>query len=551
MVVDRLMWLPLVLLACGTNEPKPDEVEVVDEVPEVTPEPLPTYTTLDARDLLIRASMDLRGARPSIEEMDQIDADPDSVQELIATFVDDPRFSLRIQDLFADVYLTRIEVPYAKFDYFLPDISMEKLSRSVGSEPLQVLAHIVDNDLPYSEMVLGDWTMGNEVTARMWPLELEPGTGQFGWSRTRYTDGRPAAGVLSHNGLWWHYGSMENNLNRGRANAVSRILLCADYLDVEIDFGTDQPLNSEEALGDAIRTDPACASCHDTLDPLAAHFYGFWWFSGRKGMPQDTSKYHLERERFWMKYDGLPPAYMGTPTTGLADLGREIAADPRFNRCMVERSWELLMRRDMERDERPLINVHLETFEASELNVKALFRDIIRSDAYANADGGFGRKVVSPALLSSQVAQLTGFKLQRDGWDLLTAPILGFNAMAGGIDIFYRAIPLQEPSATWALVIKRHAESAGDYAATHDLGSANPTLFTIADGTETADDLDRVTAQVVDMHARMLTERVSNDDPKVVSAVQLWTEVEAAYGNRAAWASVVSLMIRDPAFLVY
>ena len=46
----------------------------------------------------------------------------------------------------------------------------------------------------------------------------------------RYQDGRPAAGVLATNGLWWRYRSTASNANRKRANQASRILLCQDYL---------------------------------------------------------------------------------------------------------------------------------------------------------------------------------------------------------------------------------------------------------------------------------------------------------------------------------
>ena len=50
----------------------------------------------------------------------------------------------------------------------------------------------------------------------------ELGQGATGWQVSRYTDGRPAAGVLSTNGLWWRYYSTVSNLNRSRAAAISR-----------------------------------------------------------------------------------------------------------------------------------------------------------------------------------------------------------------------------------------------------------------------------------------------------------------------------------------
>jgi hypothetical protein len=491
---------------------------------------------------LTRASLDLRGIRPSVEELDAVLADPGQLDPLVEGFLLEDRFGTRVGEMFAEVFLTRDEYPFVQLAYYLERWSIEHLSRSIGAEPVRVVQRIAGEDMPWSELLLADWTMGNAVLADIWPLDIEDGIA--GWEVAHYTDGRPPAGLLSSTGMWWHYGSMENNLNRGRANAVSRIFLCADYLDNEIDFGTDQPLTSEAALGDAIRTDPACASCHDTLDPIASHFYGYWWFGGAKGMPQEISRYHPHRERAWQDYDALPPAFMGTPTNGLVDLANAIVADPRFDACMVKRSWELLHRRPITSEERVWLTAQR---DREDTTFRGLFRDLVASPAYTSSEH---LKLMSPGMLSTSILDLTGFQLERDNWDLLSAPLLGFNAMAGGVDPFYRDTPLHAPSPTYALVMQRIAEAAAVTAVSNDRLADTPRLFVAIDWTETADD-PAVVAQLQVLHARFLSERLAEDDPRLQTSLQLWQAVHAVDGTEAAWAAVLSLLLRDPAFWVY
>ena len=119
--------------------------------------------------------------------------------------------------------------------------------RSVGDEPLRILAHIVENELPYTEIVVGDWTMANELLAQAWPLTIQ---GETGWKKVHYTDARPAAGILSTNSMWWRYGSTASSANRGKANAISKILLCNDYLSKTISFDRSVNLLDDDALND-------------------------------------------------------------------------------------------------------------------------------------------------------------------------------------------------------------------------------------------------------------------------------------------------------------
>ena len=140
--------------------------------------------------------------------------------------------------------------------------------------------------MPWTTIVTAEYTMANQVLGSIFPVEYNQDSDQE-WQPVSYVDGRPMAGVLSSNALWWRFGSTNTNANRMRANVASTILLCNNYLNRPISFERDSNLLEESAVQEAISNDPACVNCHRTLDPLAAHFFGFW-----NVVPDSGSKSH-------------------------------------------------------------------------------------------------------------------------------------------------------------------------------------------------------------------------------------------------------------------
>ena len=165
----------LLVLSCGGK---------TDEIP-----PMP------ANELLTRMSLDLRGVRPTVEEYASLEAEPQLVEQLMESYLEDDRFGERVRSLFSEIYLTRAENYYFDVDDFpqLADVTNSEFLDSIGEESLYVLDEVATNDLPLTELVVADWTMANPITAAIWPVEY-PADGT-GWQRSRYTDGRPTAGL--------------------------------------------------------------------------------------------------------------------------------------------------------------------------------------------------------------------------------------------------------------------------------------------------------------------------------------------------------------------
>ena len=128
------------------------------------PETDSASTEMSATRALVRASLDLRGIRPSEEEFEAVEADPGALDGLLDDFVQDDRFPDRLISLYHEVYLTQtegidlrpnnLEADDTRFFYW-----------EVGQEPLQIIAEVAREDLPYTTIVTADWTMANEDLA--------------------------------------------------------------------------------------------------------------------------------------------------------------------------------------------------------------------------------------------------------------------------------------------------------------------------------------------------------------------------------------------------
>lgn len=507
--------------------------------------------TLTPAQVLTRASLDLRGVRPTDAELLAANNAEDLNTQLDAWLYDD-RLGDRLIDLFAPVYRTRVEqflvgVPTGRVD------DLPSFYRAVGEEPLRLLAEVAISDLPWTTLVTADWSMGDERLAQLFPIDYP--SGARGWRRVRYLDGRPAAGVLTTNGLWWRYTSTIVNASRGRANAASRILLCDDLLarDVAADFDID--LLDEESLQRALREQPSCTSCHAALDPLAGFFFGFFNYNLENSF--EAERYHPDRELLWREMLGLEPAYFGVRAEGLAGLGALIAADPRFVGCAVEQTFELLLRREVTLADTDALSEHRAAFEAGDLRLRALLASLLRDPRYRgelpDAAGGVSRKLVSADLLASQIEDLTGFRWMEDGVDRMDSATTGFAELAGEADGRLVTEPATVPGTTLVLVQQRLAEAAAAFAIERErtMSAAERRLFTEVN-LDNEPPEDTVRAQLALLRLRVLGQAEDPEGELITEDLALWRDLLQSEGSPdLAWQGVLILHLRSPDFILY
>ncbi len=511
------------------------------------PAAVDTLPPLDDARLLRRISLDLRGVTPSLEELEAVRAGPAALDALRDAFLVDPRLEDRLVSLWAERYRTRLdEFQVRWYDYQLPAELECAFERAVGEEPLRLVAHISVEDRPWSEVVTADYTMANELLADLWPLAYPDGGA--GWEEARYTDGRPAAGVLATNGLWFRYYTSQSNANRSRAAALADVLLCVDYLDRPVTFSSSPSLADADGTATALAADPACLACHASIEPLAASLFG--WYPAIDYNRLELGTYHPEREALGPEILGVDMGWFGTPMSSPDDLGPMVASDPRFYACAVRGTAELLWRREAAVDEFATLAALEERFADGGWRARPLLAAVTDTPQYRA--GGLGdagdprertARLVSADVLTTAVEDLTGFRWSAGGCDQLANDDYGYRTLVGGVDGDQVSRAQQDPSLTWALVVERLAQGGAITAVQRELlDGGERRLFDVSIDTTPEDPAFRT--QIERLYLRLFARLPSESE--VEEDVTLW---RAAGDPGRGWTALLAVLLRDPEFV--
>ena len=507
---------------------------------------------LDAVALLNRASLDLRAIRPSQAEIATVEADPDALEGLVDGYVASDAFPERLVALYSEVFRTRADRYLTSLDNDVDFIDPSKalaFKHAVGEEPLRLVADIAANDLPYTDLVTADYTMANDAMIEhfgLTPLQEEGPK----WRRARYVDSRPAVGVLATSGMWWRYTSTKENANRGRAAAIGLTLLCDERFSAAVSFQGDT-VNLE----DRVRTDPSCVGCHATLDPLGSYLWGFMWLNQEAWL--EVTRYKPSGELDWEHYSGVAPAFYGMPGDTLYELGRQVAADPRYVDCAVETGMKFMLNRHLGVDDSPYLQAHREDFLDGGLTLRALYRSLVNDPRYREADSddaeGSPLRSMRPDQLAGSLEALTGYRWTWEGNDMLDTDEQGVRILAGGADGVIATDPAVDPSTTTALVQERVAEAAADAAVQRErlMEPADRTLFKDVDF-DAEPDRDSTVSQVQRLLETAHGKRYDVEGDEVTALAELFDALYAESGDSAvAWTLTLSGVFRHPDFLLY
>lgn len=528
------------------------------QAPEVVIEPL------SAKEQLIRLSMDLRGTHPSEEELAAIEQNPGLYDQYVERYLQSQAFLDRMMEVFNMAFLTRTgETYYDPADSGMEDVDEAALARAVGDEPLRLIRYIIENDLPYSELVQAPYTMSNELLSAWWDVDYPEGA--TGWQPGQYRDQRPMAGVLTMNTFWHRYPSMGGNANRHRANAISRILLCDDFLSRPIVLNRtaiDQLMQDPEM---AIKENSGCQSCHSSLDPLAGNLFGYFKEDRDEESLEEGRVYRPENELAWKDYSGRSPAYFGTPTAGVQELGVSIAHDPRFVQCAVNTVFQGLTQRSATDADWTEVEGYRATFEQTGLNIRSLVREIVRSDNYkakrVSGDDALANrlatvKMASPSQLANVIEQSTGYRWTFRGADGLSDNVRGLAVLAGGIDSRTVKTPAASPSLGLSLVQERLAQAAGYAVASHDLDPKRTddarllTFVTANDRPET--NRAAFQAQIETLYRKITGIPLETGAQEPEELMALWDNVYSISASPVtSWSAVLAAVLRDPRVALY
>ncbi len=551
------------IAACGGSSPTPPD----------PPPPDSTLVYLTPTQHLTRASLALRGLRPSIEDLRAVDADPAALPAIVDRYLAAPEFGETIKELHNETLLLRVEQGFLTFPAIggLTGATATQINGAVFDEPLRLIEDIVMSDQPYTKIVTADYTMANGAVAEIWGL---PHAGPAdAWERTKWTDGRGAAGVLATSVLYHRHRSAGFNWNRGRANLISTAFLCHDFLDSDIQVDTSVDLSDPDVVANAVVQNASCAGCHQTMDPLASYLFVHRQAIGVGQIMQYPIQYFLPGQaNRWQNTNRRPPMYFGQQAAGLGGLGAAIAGDPRFARCAATRFASYLTEVPQKSLPGAWIARLQKELTDSNFSAKQLAKAIVLSDEFrvshdtdpATAEGVVGALKLRPEQMSRMLRGLTGFSwtttsnlnlrgIRYGTADLLQSDFIGYRVLAGGIDSFFVTSPVHTMNATSSLVARNAAAAAADFVVDRDATApaAQRTLFVAATVDATAE--PEVRAQLAHLHARIYGELALPDAPEVDETYALFQDALASTNNNArrAWKLTLIGMLSDFRSLFY
>jgi hypothetical protein len=118
------------------------------------------------------------------------------------------------------------------------------------------------------------------------------------------------------------------------------------------------------------RTNPSCAACHDTLDPIGLALENYdaigAWRTVDKGLPIDAAGILKD----------------GTKVSGPRDLALTVSKDPRFRPCLVEYLMTYATGRTMQQTDRPYIEHISKVTAGATVGLKDLLTSVVTSDPF-------------------------------------------------------------------------------------------------------------------------------------------------------------------------
>ncbi len=556
---------------------------------------------LDEVATLRKASLSIVGRVPTLEEEQRVrDGGFEALDMVLDEMMTEEAFFDRLKEIYNDHFLTdryyprtdALDIlegltvddnsdtplyPNARWYDGLPEEEADTASRfsnqAIAREAVELVAYVVRNDRPFTEILTADYTVVNPYSAKVYGLDNvkfgdAPDYNEFVEAKV---PGIPHAGVLSTPMYLNRFPTTETNRNRARARVIYKFFLATDVLTLG-----ERPVQSSAILGPAPwLNNESCKICHEVVDPMAGALMNF-----------DAQGRYLPPEMGWFG-DMLPPGYGNEkmPTSeypkALNWMAKKIAADPKFATAAIQVMYQGLSGDEVLKPPRdPSEEGYLEGIRATDMqtaifdgisekfvesnyNLKTIVKEIVKTPYYRayNAAGldetrkvelsnlGTGR-LLTPEQLNRKIEAVTGLPWRDggspDGNELLV-DMDQYRIFYGGIDSDTVVERITEPNGIMANVAKRMANeiacwsTAADF--TREAGDRN--LFPFVDqgfkpedanGFEVPAAASAIRANIQFLHAKLLGEYLDQNDPEINRTYELflnvWKEGQRGLNNQ-------------------
>lgn len=440
---------------------------------------------LTPEETLRKTTLNLGGRLPTPEEFAVVEEKGiDGMDQVIDNLAKEDVFYVRIKEMFNDMFLTdrylgnsnavglldgdifpesrwyqdRDENDLTNEDPAEVEAANLYANNSVAREPLELIAYVVRNDRPFTEIITADYMLVNPFSARIYGAEASFANklNQNDWQEGKIT-GQPHSGILTSPMFLNRFPTTATNRNRHRSRMIYQFFLATDVMAL-----AERPLDptSIEDFNPTLYN-PSCTSCHAVIDPLAGAFQN-WNARGSYEPPENG----------WFE-DMLPPGFGETKiafeerTESLSWLAAEIAADPRFATATVHNFYRGLMGHKLVRaiGEDPVTydnlaiahDIQVEYFEklstefiANDYNAKYVLKELVKGPYFRiknipetsdeatrtqYAEMGVGR-LLTPEMLDRKIESVTGLPWA-ESYDITRRVLLRtdrYRILYGGID---------------------------------------------------------------------------------------------------------------------
>ncbi|MBA2662566.1 MAG: DUF1588 domain-containing protein [Bradymonadaceae bacterium] len=562
----------------------PEHCDPTTEPPYEQPEFFDAVTMISDQRLLRRLTLSLGARLPSAEEIAQVELGGlGAIETVLDGLMKEQAFFTRLKEGFNDIILTEgYDGPselVLSWEHFratrgwpagMPYEVFATYRDVIRSEPLELIAHIVREERPFTEFATADYIVVSPYTARGYnvfdqvkdsfddpqdPYEFIPFrlpsltdsiTGEV--LQESPTGFYPHAGLLTTFHFTHRYPNTDTNRNRLRSNTVFQIFLGTNLLDA-IPAVSDAAATSTQFDNPTMQA-PDCVVCHKRLDPLAGLYQDY----------NNVGDFRVPRDGWYT--DMFVPGFDGEdlPTDekwrALQWLGERIAGDPRFPITMVEHVYQILFGRkvlvapqdvnsalfDAQRRaylvQRAMIEQVAARFVTANYNLKDVFKALAVSPFYragaiegpivdprrrAELDDLGGSKLLTPEQLDRQLKAIFGRTFR---------PLLmDFTILYGGINSSQITARLSEPSGSMGAIQRVIANDIVCDLAQEEFNKPVELRLLFAkiepsvrpDGS--AADRALIRQTIVDLQQRLLGRNLSLDDPEVERTYALFDDV--------------------------
>lgn len=520
-----------------------------------------------------KITLQLAGRLPNGPEFEQLaEAGEDALPTLVSNLMKEDAFYDRLVEIFNDQWLTDRYMgnsqnvlddnDFPVLDGYyeeLDDESREEARASIAREPLHLMAYIVREELPFTEILTADYTALNPFTARIYnntDLVFDDAydadefrAGKIYVMRDGQKLEFPHAGILSSPMFLNRYPTSRTNRNRHRASVLLRELLATDILRI-----ADRPIDPTQAVNFAnpTREDPQCRTCHVILDPIAGAFQKW----------DDNDQEEYEPDRVWYEEMFLPgfgeeQMQRNDYADALQWLGQRIASDGRFPLSVVRNMYRGLIGEETTpfpdgdgnylawKTQDSTIRAIAEAFVADDYNLKTVVRELVLSPYFRGENTsaedatrlsqlqsvGTGR-LLTPELLDRKLQATVGIPWMQNGRRVLEGD---YRLLFGGIDSDSVTQRLTTPNGLMSAIVWRMSNEVACKAVAYDFHKSPELrwLFpkveqdTLPENDIAAPILEAETAiksNIIHLYSQLLGEALQTDSEEMNRIYDLFTQ---------------------------